>query len=88
MGMPLLTNQKAVSLAGITGKERIIGGEVVVSKGKPTGILIDNAVELVNKIIPPTNDDDFRKAILKAQQNCLAVGLTTIDDCGFRRPCG
>jgi predicted amidohydrolase YtcJ len=85
-GHAAIANQKAVSLAGITGKERIIGGEVVVSKGKPTGILIDNAVEVVNKIIPPTNDDDFRKAILKAQQNCLAVGLTTIDDCGLDAP--
>jgi predicted amidohydrolase YtcJ len=85
-GHAAIANQKAVSLAGITGKERIIGGEVVVSKGKPTGILIDNAVEIVNKIIPPTNDDDFRKAILKAQQNCLAVGLTTIDDCGLDAP--
>jgi len=85
-GHAAIANQKAVSLAGITGKERIIGGEVVVSKGKPTGILIDNAVEIVNKVIPPTNDDDFRKAILKAQQNCLAVGLTTIDDCGLDAP--
>jgi predicted amidohydrolase YtcJ len=85
-GHAAIANQTAVSLAGITGKERIIGGEVVVSKGKPTGILIDNAVEIVNKIIPPTNDADFRKAILKAQQNCLAVGLTTIDDCGLDAP--
>jgi len=85
-GHAAIANQKAVSLAGITGKERIIGGEVVVSKGKPTGILIDNAVEIVNKVIPPTNDADFRKAILKAQQNCLAVGLTTIDDCGLDAP--
>lgn len=82
-GHAAIANQKAVSLAGITGKEKIIGGEVVVNNGNPTGILIDNAVELVNKIIPPTTDADFKKAILKAQQNCLAVGLTTIDDCGL-----
>lgn len=82
-GHAAIANQKAVSLAGISGKEKIIGGEVVVNNGNPTGILIDNAVELVNKIIPPTTDADFKKAILKAQQNCLAVGLTTIDDCGL-----
>ncbi|MEY4149408.1 MAG: hypothetical protein RL555_12 [Bacteroidota bacterium] len=82
-GHAAIANQKAVSLAGITGKEKIIGGEVVVNNGNPTGILIDNAVELVNKIIPPTTDANFKKAILKAQQNCLAVGLTTIDDCGL-----
>lgn len=82
-GHAAIANQKAVSLAGISGKEKIIGGEVVVNNGNPTGILIDNAVELVNKIIPPTTDADFTKAILKAQQNCLAVGLTTIDDCGL-----
>jgi predicted amidohydrolase YtcJ len=51
--------------------------------GKPTGILIDNAVDLVSANIPGPDPDEMMKALLEAQQNCFAVGLTTLDDCGL-----
>ncbi len=82
-GHAAIANQFALQQAGIKGGEKMVGGEVLVDQGKPTGVLIDNAVELVNKIIPPTSEEAFNRAIKKAQENCLAVGLTTIDDCGL-----
>lgn len=82
-GHAAIANEKALLLAGITGKEKLEGGEIETKNGKPTGILIDNAVGLVEKVIPPTSEEEFKKAIVKAQKNCFAMGLTTLDDCGL-----
>jgi predicted amidohydrolase YtcJ len=49
---------------------------------EPTGILIDNAMGLVNRFIPPINEKQQRAALLEAQKNCFAAGLTSVTDCG------
>ncbi|MFM2117741.1 MAG: hypothetical protein RL316_931 [Bacteroidota bacterium] len=82
-GHAAIANQKALILAGITGKEKIIGGEVESINNKPTGILIDNAVDIVSNKIPEKTEEEFRAAITKAQENCFAMGLTTLNDCGL-----
>lgn len=82
-GHAAIANQQALTLAKIDYQKAITGGEVVTLKGAPTGLLIDNAVDLVAKEIPPLSDQLFKEALLKAQMNCLSVGLTTIDDCGL-----
>jgi len=82
-GHAAIANQTALLQAGITGDANIEGGEVLIENGKPTGVLIDNAVELVNSIIPAVSEEQFNEAINKAQEKCLAMGLTTIDDCGL-----
>ena len=45
--------------------------------------MIDNAVNLVTNIIPKPDFATFRNAILNAQKECLAVGITTVDDAGL-----
>lgn len=50
-----------------------------------TGILIDNAVDLVAKVIPQASKEQMQKALLMAQDNCFAVGLTTVDDAGLMK---
>lgn len=82
-GHALLCNQTALDLAGITPETKIEGGEILQKDGKLTGILIDNAVDLVKKIIPQFKPDLVETALLKAQENCFAVGLTTVDDAGL-----
>lgn len=49
----------------------------------PTGLLLDNAMELVQKIIPPVSDDEAAKLLAQAELNCFAVGLTTVSDAGL-----
>ena len=51
----------------------------------PTGILIDNAVNLVSDIIPPPSRGDKIKALLDAQRDCFSNGLTTLDDAGLEK---
>ena len=63
--------------------DKLVGGEIETRNGELTGILIDNAVDLVSARIPGTDPNEMKKSLLEAQQNCFAVGLTTIDDCGL-----
>lgn len=82
-GHAAIANSKALAIAGITGNTKISGGEIVLKDGKPTGILIDNAMELVRKHIPTPSKKQKAQALLNAQQNCLAVGLTGVHDAGL-----
>jgi len=82
-GHAAIANQKALELSGVNPGDKLTGGEVQVMNGKLTGILVDNAVGLVSRNIPAQTAEQITKALLEAQQNCFAVGLTTIDDCGL-----
>lgn len=82
-GHAVITNQFALDSAGIVPGLKLTGGEIVEKNGKLTGILIDNAADLVSSKIPVFNRKKTENALLDAAQNCFAVGLTTIDDCGI-----
>ncbi len=82
-GHAVIANQKAFDIAGIKAGDKIAGGEIEVKDNKLTGILVDNAVDLVTVKIPSPTDEHFKKALQAAEKNCFAVGLTTIDDCGL-----
>ena len=82
-GHAAIANQKALSLAGVQPGHTLTGGEVETVNGQLTGILVDNGIDLVSSKIPSSGKDTFKKALLDAQENCFAAGLTTIDDCGL-----
>ncbi len=76
-------NKKALQEAGINALTKTDGGEVLLKNGQPTGVLIDNAKELVFSRIPEPTLDLKIKALLAAQKNCLEAGLTSVTDCGL-----
>jgi predicted amidohydrolase YtcJ len=84
-GHASIANKKALELAGVKAGDKINGGEITATKSGAalTGMLVDNAVELVALKIPSITAAQFKKALQAAQKNCFAVGLTTIDDCGL-----
>src|SRR5687768_15958989 len=82
-GHAAIANQKSLDLAGVKAGVTLTGGEAEVKSGKLTGILIDNAIDLVSAKIPLPTKEQFNKALLDAERNCFAMGLTTIDDCGL-----
>ena len=82
-GHAAIANQKALELAGVKPGDKLTGGDIVVSNGKLTGLLVDNAVDLVSSKIPAPALVQTKKALLLAQQNCFAVGLTSVHDCGL-----
>jgi predicted amidohydrolase YtcJ len=81
-GHAVIANQAALNIAGIKPGQTITGGTVETINGKLTGILIDNAVGIVTRKIPAPTEQAIQAALLAAQANCFAVGLTTVDDCG------
>lgn len=57
------------------------GGSISIDEdGNPTGILIDNAMDLVKKYIPSFSDAEIQKRILSATKQCAAWGLTEVHD--------
>lgn len=82
-GHAAIANAKALELAGVKPGVTLTGGTVEVRNGKLSGILIDNAIDLVNNRVPAASVQQMKQSLLDAQQRCFAVGLTTIDDCGL-----
>lgn len=82
-GHAAIANAKALELAGLKPGDELIGGEIEVKDGNLTGILVDNAVELVSSKIPSPDADQVKAALMLAQQNCFATGLTSVHDCGL-----
>lgn len=82
-GHALIANSKAMELAGIKPGQTLTGGSVETSKGKLTGIFIDNAEDLIFNVIPSPAKEQFTVALKEAQQNCFAAGLTGVQDCGL-----
>ena len=81
-GHAALANQKALDLAQINASTTITGGSIELKNGKPTGILIDNAMDLVENVIPAISDTTAKKYFSDAQNICFALGLTGVQDCG------
>lgn len=82
-GHAVIANSEALKRAGITAKTKISGGEIILANGKPTGVLVDNALDLVTNVIPPPNENQKNLALQEAEQQCFAVGLTTVTDAGL-----
>lgn len=82
-GHAAIANAKALELASVQPNQKLVGGEVETRNGKLTGLLIDNAVDLVSSKIPAATRADYEKWLLAAQQQCFEQGLTTITDCGL-----
>ncbi|MDQ2772813.1 MAG: amidohydrolase [Bacteroidota bacterium] len=83
-GHAALVNQKALDLAGVTAATPISGGVIARdAQGHLTGLLVDNATRLVSSKIPDPAPAEAARLLLQAQQNCLAVGLTSLADAGL-----
>lgn len=82
-GHMALANSLALKLAGINrGTPNPQGGEIVKDKktGEPSGILRDNACDLVNAVIPPLTRARREQAIRTAIRHAQELGVTSIQD--------
>lgn len=74
-----LVNSRALKLAGIdAGTKDPPGGEIVRDRrGRPTGILHDNAINLVYRLIPPPTTEDDADALAAGYGVMAKMGITT-----------
>lgn len=84
-GHAALTNSAAMGQSEIFAKTKEVdGGKIYFDKnGEPTGLLVDNAIQMIARYIPEQTAADRIDALIRAQENCFAVGLTGIVDAGL-----
>lgn len=82
-GHAAIANNIALELAGITTETKIDGGEIEIKDGKLTGVLLDNAMNLVESLIPEIPDNLALNYIQSLQEECFSYGLTSVHDCGI-----
>jgi predicted amidohydrolase YtcJ len=82
-GHAMLVNKKAIEFAQISANTQVVGGIIENKGGELTGILLDNAMELIRKVIPPPSKQELKDILLHAQEQCFLNGLTTVSDAGM-----
>ena len=83
-GHALWVNSKALELAGIDRNTLSPdGGDIIKDKeGNPTGVLIDNAMDMVFKVMPKITEEERQFYLLKSLHALAATGLTSVHDAG------
>ncbi|BBO26150.1 amidohydrolase [Alteromonas sp. I4] len=77
-------NTKALRLAGITRDTKDpAGGQIIRdAQGNPTGVLIDNAMDLVARVMPTESTKQYQAQLNAAGEHLVSVGITAMHDAG------
>jgi predicted amidohydrolase YtcJ len=82
-GHAAVVNQRALDQVGLDPEMSIEGGLMVKVDGHPTGLLVDNATAVFQSIFEDADEATKRQALLDAQADCFASGLTMVHDAGL-----
>jgi hypothetical protein len=79
-------NTMAITAAGVTAKTPDPAGGKIIrdAKGAPAGVFVDNAQQLVGKVVPAPRPEDRDLAFAAAQEVMLAKGVTAVADMGTK----
>ncbi len=77
-------NLKAMQVAGITRRTPDPPGGTIErdERGEPTGVFVDNAMNLIDKAQPPPTRDRIKSWISLGLRRCAEAGLTEVHDAG------
>lgn len=76
-------NSAAIRAAGVSATTKApAGGRIEMAAGKPAGVFVDKAMDLIQRVVPAPAPKDRDNALEKAQRALLAVGITGIADMG------
>jgi predicted amidohydrolase YtcJ len=78
------TNSAALDRAGIGAQtDPPVGGVIERDeRGRPTGLLHETAMGLINRVMPPTGAADYEAMIVAGLRHQLSLGITSSADCG------
>ena len=84
-GHAMWVNSKALQAAGITKDTKDPAGGKIErdANGEATGILVDNAMEFVYKVLPKPTESEARAMLDGALGMLASVGLTSVHDAGI-----
>ena len=79
-----LANTLALRAAGVTRETPEVSGGTIVrdDRGEPTGVLKDNAMELVGRVEPAPTPEMADRALDAAMSHVLAQGVTSVHNMG------
>ncbi len=79
-GHVVVVNSKALEISGITKDTKDPPGGRIDrdEQGEPTGILRENAIDLVRSKIPPPTLNELKIALWKAIQKAVSTGITSV----------
>ena len=87
-GHAMVVNSKALEILGITAQTpQIPGGEILMEKGVPNGILFDNAMDLVYAAVPAPTKEELKAMLRTACKMLNSYGITSCqsdDYCVFQ----
>ena len=77
-------NSAAMQLAGVSSStEDPDGGQILRdADGNPTGVFVDNAMDLVSSQIPESTQEELQFALRTAMLELASYGLTSVHDAG------
>lgn len=82
-GHAAVVNQAAMDRVKLDTDANVEGGLIAKRDGRPTGLLVDNAVGVFQTIFDEADEATKREALLSAQRDCFEVGLTMVADAGL-----
>lgn len=78
-----IANQAALDLAGFNENTITEGGKLEIKNGRLTGLLIEKALDEINKFVPEPRYSEITAMLKEAEKNCFRVGLTSVGDAGL-----
>jgi predicted amidohydrolase YtcJ len=77
-------NDRALALAGIGASTPDPPGGRIVRRadGRPTGVLVDAAQDLVTRLVPQPSRDEVRRLLAVGLRDLAGLGLTAVHDAG------
>ena len=86
-GHAVLTNARGLALAGITANTKDPPGGRILrdAAGSPTGVLVDAAEGLLDRVVPDPTAADIERRVLLAGKHLVAFGITEFHDAGTSR---
>lgn len=82
-GHAAVVNQAAIDRVGLDTGAPVEGGLMVRRDGRFTGLLVDNAVSVFQRVFDEADEATKRQALVDAQRDCFAAGLTMVHDAGL-----
>jgi predicted amidohydrolase YtcJ len=87
-GHAVITNARGLAAAGITSATADPPGGRILrdASGAPTGVLVDTAVDVLDRVVPEASAADIERRILLACRHLTAFGFTEFHDAGITAP--
>lgn len=83
-GHAMWVNSKVMQIAGVTAATPDPDGGKIYrdTKGNPTGIFVDNAMDLIDRVVPELSAEEIEQRLKFALNECARLGLTEVHDMG------